>query len=272
MKYASDILLHFVARAHRDDPDKVVEICTKVLTEGFLFTPQSLQIGATGIALPFAITPEAVCFTDIPLRLSGAHVSRYGTCAIGVTKARVKTWGGNPVQYFVDSTLPHHLTNPEHFRGAFGEQIARILAALAVERDAFRKTFPSHWVNQLDDEGYTSAKRDLIWALASHLKPMFDLGPDVDSEDEAARRDRYYMEREWRVALTDGHKNHAKVHGNLVREVDGRFFLSTARKEVRIVVVPNERVGRTLATNLRAAGWSDNELPPIIPHADTLDL
>jgi hypothetical protein len=272
MKYASDILLHFVGRAHRDDPQALVDTCESILTKGLRFTPQPITFGSGGGLRPFSLGFHAVCFTDIPLRLTGPHVARYGTCAIGVTKPLVKKWGGNPVQYLVDGSVPHDAAAPENFRGKFNEVITIFISALNCAPELRRKIKGDHWLDALSDAQLEQARRELNWIAASHLKPMFDLGPEVDTEDELSRRDRYYMEREWRVALTDGHKNHAHSGLGLVTHDAGEYYLPIPRDELRIVVVPNRFVAGHLKERLRARLWDDNKMPPIMVHADTLDL
>lgn len=272
MKYVSDILMHFVGRAHRDEPENLVEVAHKILTNGFMFTPQRVTVGAVAGNIPFDMTIDAVCFTDIPLRLSDPHVARYSTCAIGVTKSLVKNWGGNPVLYMVEPTAPVDPAARAHFRGIFAGQLQASIARLAMDHDLINKLSPEHWSAGLSPQQREAARSELFWALGSHLKPMFDLGPDVDGEDQLARRDRYYLEREWRVALTDAHKKHAALDMGLVSHNEGRFFLTIPRHEVRVVVVPNKTSGRLLRNRLCESGWSLDEVPPIIPFSETVDL
>ncbi len=271
MKYASDLLFHFVARGSRDDSATATAVCKEILANGLMFTPQPIQVSPVGFR-PVFLSPMAVCFTDIPLRLSSAHVSRYGTCAIGVTKSWVKSLGGNPVQYFVDVTLPRGQDIPENLRGLYGENVTQILGCFAAPREELRRLDAKHWLNQLDDEGYEAAKRELVWALGSHLKPMFDLGPDVDSEDNEARRDRYYMEREWRIALADGHKTLASVSPKTIEQRNDKFFLKIPKQHLRVVMVHNRRLAGELARDLLNEGWTIDSLPTIVNYQDTLDL
>jgi hypothetical protein len=276
MKHASDILLHFVGRSQRLDPVGQLEICLSVLREGLRFSPQTLDVGP-GIGAKFlAVDVPAVCFADIPLRMSDAHVARYGTCAIGFTKALVKRWGGNPVLYMVDRKQPYD-ENPgkrEDFRGIFGEHIASILRMIAEGKksDAALKD-PKHWLNALDDEQLDGLRGSLSWSLASHLKEMFDLGADVDHEDDMARRDRYYLEREWRVALSDAHKDAAATGtAKLIAKRGNAYYLIAPRKDVRVVVLPNDRCRWELHKSLVAEGWALSEMPALITYGDSKDL
>ncbi len=277
MKYASDIVMHFLGRAHRDDPVAQVETCISILSQGFRFTDQVLDLGQAIGGYDLRLTTPAVCFTDIPLRLSGPQVARYGTCAIGISKSRVKQWGGNPVLYLVDTKVsPPGSKLRTDFRGVFGQDVANLLKLLNIpELRAPYRAIADHWINgyeALPLAQQESLRKTLNDLLGAYLKGMFDLGPDVDKEDEWARRDRYYMEREWRVVLTPRHRTHAERIATVVIKRDDSYYLPIARCDVKVIVVPNRRSRNELLAKLLDAGWAQDELPPTIEYGDSVDL
>lgn len=276
MKYASDIVMHFLGRAHRDDPVAQVETCISILSQGFRFTEQVVDLGQAIGGDDCRLTTNAVCFTDIPLRLSGPQVARYGTCAIGISKSLVKRWGGNPVLYLVDTKVSPASKPRTDFRGVFGQDVALLLKLLNIpDLGAPLRSNADHWFNAyeaLPPAQRESLRNTLNNVLIPYLKGMFDLGPDVDAEDESARRDRYYMEREWRVVLTARHRAHAEGIATVVIKRDDSYYLPIPRRDVRVVVVPNWRSRNELLAKLLDAGWAQDELPPTIEYGDSVDL
>jgi hypothetical protein len=279
VKHSSDILLHFVDRLHREDAAAQRDTCMRILSQGFKFTIQKVMFGATIGGDPYGITAlKAVCFTDIPLRMAQAHVARYGKCAIGVRKSLVKQWGGNPVLYLVDRFSTESMKPipaRTSFRGGFGSSLAGLFRNLTSSREVLERELPpGHWALALNEEQRTQLSDDVSWPLMAHTKEMFDLGEDVDGEDDAeARRDRYYMEREWRVCLTRAHEQTAQPGGShLVTQNGGDFFLPLRHSDVRVIVVPNDKIRADLATTLLVEGWPAAELPTLITFDESADL
>jgi hypothetical protein len=270
MKHSSDLLLHFVGRAHRQDPAAQVEVCASILTRGFRFAKSRVDLGSSIGALGLEWGPMAVCFTDIPLRLSEGHAARYGKCAIGVRKELVKRWGGNPVLYLVDrrgEVIPIDLQKRTDLRGLFGDYMVNAIRILAPGGSPIRE----HWSHSLTPAQREGLMTDFGW-IVSHVKEMFDLGPDIDEEDEP-RRDRYYLEREWRVCQANAHEAIANnPESGLVRRHEGSLYLPLAPKDVRVVVVPNDTCRRTLVMRLTEAGWKPDDIPSIVAYEDSKDL
>ena len=211
-----------------------------------------------------------------PATTERSQVARYGTCAIGISKSLVKSWGGNPVLYLVDTKVSPASKPWTDFRGVVGHDLAIVLKLMNIPdlRGPFR-SISDHWINgyeALPEKQQKSLRDTLNDVLVPYLKGMFDLGPDVDKEDEWARRDRYYMEREWRVVLTPRHRIHAEgIAATVVIKRDDSYYLPIPRHHVKVVVVPNRRSRNELLTTLLDAGWAQDELPPTIEYGDSVD-
>jgi hypothetical protein len=278
MKHSSDILLHFVDRAHLRDPRSQSDVCLDIIKDGFRFSKQTCMFAATMGGDPFGQWQNAVCFTDIPLRMAHGHAARYGKCAIGVRKSLVKRWGGNPVLYLVDRYSTQRLeTDPKKrtsLRGMVGGAVANAFRLLVNDPAITAREVPAgHWALALNAAQRKALMGELMW-LFSHTKEMFDLGEDVDDEDDlGARRDRYYMEREWRVVLTENHLLTAGDGGSkLVTSRGEHHYLPLNREDVRVVVVPNERTRSDIAEGLLAKGWPASSLPTLITFDESADL
>ena len=267
--------MHFVGRADRTDPVAQREACLSIVRQGFRFTRQQLSFVMTIGAQSAVYTTPAVCFTDIPLRLAQGHVARYGKCAIGVRKSLVKRWGGNPVLYLVDR-VEADIVRPEHertdLRGVFGAHIAYLARGMLLPDELPE----GHWIRSLSEEQRSQFKSEVGWVL-SHVKELFDLGADVDSEDDAdvARRDRYYMEREWRVCLHRAHfatADHEKG-SRLVKRIEDSLYLPfSKRSDIRVIITPNDTVRGEIAEALCADGWTASELPTLVTFDDSREL
>jgi len=187
----------------------------------------------------------------------------------------VKRWGGNPVLYLVDRVEADAVRNPHErtdLRGIFGVHVASLFRAMV-----YPQTLPEdHWTRSLNEKQKAGFITDVGWVL-SHVKEMFDLGADVDLEDdaEAARRDRYYMEREWRVVqhgIHTANADHEKGSG-LVKKIGESYYLPfPKRSDVRIIIVPNDTVRGEIAESLLKNDWKPSELPTIITFDDSSDL
>ena len=100
----SDSLVHWTGRKKSDEA--AVQILKAICEEGILrltHCPRYVQPD---------LKPSAsmVCFTDIPLRLSGEHCGRFGRCGIGFRKEAMIRYGANPVLY----TTSKHLARIKH--------------------------------------------------------------------------------------------------------------------------------------------------------------
>lgn len=217
---------------------------------------------------------KAVCFTDLPLRFTEQHSERYGCCAIGVTKSRVKQWGGNPVLYIVDrrnelGVSDSELHNRRDLRGIFGEYLvkaAQILAQSYALND-------DHWSKSLSPEQLEELKKDFGFIFA-YVKEMFDLGADVDGEDDP-NKDRYFLEREWRVGLTHTHEaigQHNSPDNFVRQDPDGNYYLTLRKEDVRVIVLPNDWSRKEIARRLIDKGWPPHELPTLITYSDSRNL
>lgn len=181
MKFASDILMHFLDRAHKDEPDHQFEIFKRILVDGFRFSAVDFCLGSTPGVYQHKVSVPVVCFTDIPLSLTQAHVDRYGGFGIGVRKRTVKRWGGNPVGYLVDGAA----CGPDDGRGQFASFIRDRINDVIAARDSAAspevKAMLEKW----------------SW-MFTMFKEMADMGEAADTELSDSQ-DRYYFEREWRV-------------------------------------------------------------------------
>lgn len=97
MKAISDILIHFLGRSDKENPQKQFNIFKLIIENGLRCSPINTSFSSAG-----KVTNYAICFTDMPLNFCDEHTSVYGKFGIGFTKSFVKNVGGNPARYFVD--------------------------------------------------------------------------------------------------------------------------------------------------------------------------
>jgi hypothetical protein len=263
MKYASDILLHFLDRAHRTDPSSQFEIFKRIVLDGLRFAKTDLGIGNVPGGTPPTLSVPVVCFTDIPLTLTQAHVDRYGSFAIGFRKRVVKRWGGNPVLYLVDG-------GNDCLRGQFASYVRGMIEhSLSVLNDP-------HASDDLKKE-----VRKWTWLIAM-FKEMADAGPAADQEIVDSQ-DRYYFEREWRIPLSDKHKNCEYPFSKTVpigTSDKCHCYIGFSAADLALVVVPNEE------TRKRVLDWFETpeaepfivsdagkiRLPPIVVYDDAKEF
>lgn len=105
--------------------------------------------------------------------------------------------------------------------------------------------------------------------MLSFEKQMGDLGP---ARDEAENIDVYYKEREWRIIPFKA----SLMSNSLSLDVDNNIFYNFRRKDIKIIIVPNNEIRND------AFKWfldfTDNEderlrsfaedIPPIIVYDD----
>lgn len=253
VSFVTDNLIHFLARNNKDNPDKQLDIFKLIVEKGFRCSYEIVRFNPDNW-----FRNGIVCFTDIPLRECNEHTSIYGKFGIGVKKSFVKRVGGNPVSYFVDH-YPN-AGNPDRNIAARGA----LLYNLKVRNAFFDAINKYH--NAAPGEGIYDKSGNLIVAesdlslfvnteifCSSFYKQMGDLGP---ARDETIDIDLYYKEREWRVIPS----LLADLVG-LTKNDKGDIYIPFERKDVNMIVVPNE-YSRMAVTNylLSLKGSSDLRL------------
>ena len=264
MPAISDNLLHFLGRACKDDPSEQFNIFKKIIEGGLRCGHENMHFGEN------IISNQIVCFTDIPLSECHQHTAIYGKFSIGFKKSFVKMCGGNPVSYFVDFPCAPETYMPSiAARGIFLYNLKhRVRAFKAIENilNSFPDaalTLPNGEIafNRQDLSDYVAAETYCL----SFYKQTGDLGP---ARDETSEIDLYYKEREWRII-----PSHSAGKIKLITEDgDGLFFLQFSRKDVNVIVVPNEEIRRSAvdyfislrnSTDPRLKSFGDN-IPPVV--------
>lgn len=268
MSAISDNLIHFLARADKESPGKQFTVFQKIIETG-LRTGNVLIKFTDGAS----ISNQIICFTDIPLRECNEHTSIYGKFGIGFKKAFVKNAGGNPARYFIDYMPGQIATTPAgtvESRGALYFNLCnqfKFLSAInnALNADSQFALFDKDGEQLISNNELKEYISSLIYSF-SFDKEMGDLGT---ARDETREIDLYYKEREWR--LVPSGLNLAS--GSAKRSDDGTsFYYSFERKDVNMIVVPNEEqrdavlqyfLALKSSPDPRLKAFGDNPLPVI---------
>ncbi len=266
MTVISDNLIHFLARAEKDNPNKQLKIFKEIIEKGLRTSKMQIKFGDSG-----SVHNQVICFTDIPLRECNEHTSIYGKFGIGFKKSYIKNAGGNPARYFIDYTPSH--TGTESYVESRGALYFNLCGLIDIFNTLHEYLENKPGLTLFDNEGNTVFSNEKLEDLKSILefilsfeKEMGDLGP---ARDETKEIDLYYKEREWRLVpsiftnisctakpSTDGQSSEYKFH----------------RKAVNVIVVPNEEIRTSVLEyflSLRASGdtrlkeFGENILPII---------
>lgn len=270
MSAISDNLIHFLARSHKDSPQRQFGVFRSIIETG-------LRTGEVQIKLPdgSSVFNSIICFTDIPLRECSEHVAVYGKFGIGFRKSYVKNVGGNPARYFLDY-VPGQLQGSQSIesRGAaffhlwrqfvFLQKVNGLLAAdptLELRNKAGEVVFGPSELAEL--------AAAMLFTFAFD-KEMGDLGR---ARDESKEIDLYYKEREWRLVPSRFNEIAGVVQK---RDDSGGLYYMFDRNDVNMIVVPNEEVRlQVLEYLLSHRGSADARLrsfgidpPPVISYDD----
>lgn len=240
MSAISDNLIHFLARSDKDSPNRQFNIF-KLIIENGLRTSQIQIKFAEGAS----VLNQIICFTDIPLRECNEHTSIYGKFGIGFKKSYVKNAGGNPARYFLDY-MPGQTGTASIYESRGGLYLG------LCEQYKFMNMLNEHLKTNpdfalFDGEGNIVITNEQLkaqidsWVFNfSFEKEMGDLGP---ARDETNEIDLYYKEREWRLVPS----KLAETSGAAILSSDNQFFYyKFHRKDVNMVVVPNEEMRATV--------------------------
>lgn len=248
MKAISQTLIHFLGRSTKNDPDKQFEIFKNIIEEGLKLSNITNIFGFGG-----GVHNESVCFTDIPLNFCDEHTSVYGRFGIGFTKSFVKNCGGNPVSYFVDYPITMRGDDTYESRGILFYLYAELLRS----SNLLKKYLDSD-TNAIiyKNNGEMLLSRDDLETflnyhiqLLSFTKPMGDLGPARDGDDD----DTFYNEREWRILPVK-----ANIQNGAIIQKESGFFIPFSRSDIRVIIVPNNEVKRKILDYLASFKLSKN--------------
>ncbi len=271
MAIVSDNLIHFLARAHKDNPNNQFDIC-KLIIENGLRVSQYITKFPDGSY----VSNHAVCFTDIPLKECNEHTSVYGKFGIGFKKSFIKNAGGNPARYFVDYVPGQQSTTgiKSESRGAFflnlWHQFQQINKLNNLLNDNPNMDLYDDNHNIIINRHDLRTLIDSMVYTFSFDKEMGDLGI---ARDETKEIDLYYKEREWRLVPSALNEASGSI---VLNQTDNCFYYPFEREHVNMFVVPNEGIRKNLLDYFQSIqSNADNHLirfkenlPPIINYDD----
>jgi hypothetical protein len=207
--YISNELTHFAGRGIRTATRKRTrqgqyELLLKILREGQLICRQGS--GGAIVVDPFAgfssnrmITPDGVCFCDIPLKGLAIHMRKYSPFGLAFPKSFLLQQGANPV-FYVAGTATVRLWNicgkravfhAEHRATHFDKQFAEFYDCL---RELKRYVHVRRADPMQPDPLVQRLERvEAFLASVFGYFKCFDAGRTEDDEEN------FYMEREWRL-------------------------------------------------------------------------
>jgi len=234
MSAISDNLIHFLARAEKDSPNKQFEIFKLIFENG-------LRTGNNFLKFPDGSTifGHIICFTDIPLNECNQHTAVYGKFGIGFKKSFVKNTGGNPAKYLINY-MPGitERDGVSESRGNLYRHTSMFTTTLIklsnrIKQDPDFSIYDQKGALFLSNEEIRDYIKLQVYML-SFEKETGDLGPARDDTEEI---DLFYKEREWRIV-------HSKLDEDTGRGklINGFGYYRFKRKDVNMIVVPNEEM------------------------------
>jgi len=211
--YVSDELIHWTGRAK--EVSEAYQILYSICSELKLrltFCPNYVDD-----TKEFAQNTVMACFTDIPLRFSREHCSKFGEFGIAFRKPKMIGYGANPVHY----------TTGKHFERI--KHVAKLLEHMVeMEKDREWKDTPEEPYQFSEDE--TVALKEVTEFLQEYSYKAND-----DAEYVT------YYQREWRLAfnsLTFASSGKEPEPGMASFQGGGVRFMKFARDDVAYLVVP----------------------------------
>jgi hypothetical protein len=279
MQAISDNLIHFIARATKDEPDKQFEIFKMIVENGLRFSPLDTRFDGGGI-----VFNKGICFTDIPLNFLDQHTAVYGKFGIGFKKSFVKNAGGNPARYFVDHMpTAERITKPDDKQGTRSFESRGLLFSNLVNLHKLIMTLKRKIdnPNEIGKDGlYNVAAKQIITTeqleniyqqliqIFSFDKPIGDLGSPRDDTDQI---DIFYNEREWRIIPYK-----ISINSGLIVQRDNEAYLPFRGNDIRVIIVPNNGIRKQVVKHFNELGNSDDvrlrsfadSLPPVFNYDD----
>ncbi|MGJ0484759.1 MAG: abortive infection system antitoxin AbiGi family protein [Methylomicrobium sp.] len=236
MSVISDNLIHFLARQHKDFPNKQFEIFKLIIQDGLRTGPVFIKYSDGN-----SVHNHIICFTDIPLRDCNQHTSIYGKFGLGFKKSYIKNVGGNPARYFVDYLPGQTFTESMvESRGSLYYNLC-LQNKYILQLNELIKTNPNFELFDIEGNRIFSTEQikefvqSLIFSF-SFDKEMGDLGP---ARDDTREIDLFYKEHEWRLVPS----KLAALSGAAKMSADGSSLSYLFKREhVNMVVVPNEEL------------------------------
>jgi hypothetical protein len=243
MKAISNTLMHFLGRGVKSNPDNQFGVFRQILRDGVL-------LSETRFTFPDGtyLYNYCACFTDIPLNFCDDHVGEYGKFGIGFKKESIRAKGGNPVRYTIPpDTLP--ATYPLEPTGILYWNLKNLfLVGRLIDH---MKDHPQDWIKIFESVGIkfqvenTNAipPEKVFGEMWQAFLQIF--GFEKQTQDmNSTVLDQYYYEREWRVVNYD-----ALLEKKIVKKMNDNLYMQFHRDDVRLVVVPDEKM------RLRVNGW-----------------
>jgi hypothetical protein len=102
-RFISDVLFHFVGRAHPSDHEHNYDVLTRILNQGCVsHPPHDDTWGATSYKTDLSeemLVPTVTCYCDIPFEHLPLHLGKYGKFGLSLNKHLLIKYGARPVIY-----------------------------------------------------------------------------------------------------------------------------------------------------------------------------
>ena len=183
-----------------------------------------------GIIVHF-ISPEVVCFCDIPFSLVSDHINQYGEYCIGLTKEWGINNGISPIRY-VHYNTPELKDDTFYFLKSCAENYHRFDNSMLVMINKMLKDtedfegitdkdigmLPEKWkriIEQMDCEYFNLMK--FTHTYLGNMRSYEDEWDDIVTKNKTKRR--FYDEREWRALKTKKDQRYLKFDWKDITEV-----------------------------------------------------
>src|SRR5699024_598760 len=189
-RYVSKELTHFVGRNKPEH--QRFQLLIDIIRSGWILPrdhfydqTKNVQLHKEENQLEKIISPQMICFADIPINDLSLHMEKYSNFGIAFKKDFLVEYGANPVLYITQNGKmnKYGATREEWFRDH--------LKKYALLKDKIQTN------EMLDHEKgikqlFLEVDRFLVRDLFAYLKPF-------DASKHDADEDNYYLEREWRI-------------------------------------------------------------------------
>lgn len=169
-KYCSDVLVHWTGRKSKNNIDEAFEILRKICEN------QSLKLSYCPNYVSDELQPlsSMACFTDVPLRYSKEHCSKFGKVGIGFKKKNMIQYGANPVFY----TTNKHFTRVNRL-----SDLCQKMLELEKDRE---------WMQDFVKYHFTEEETLALHEVLEYLQEYSYKGQDYNQYVT-------YYQREWRL-------------------------------------------------------------------------
>src|SRR5699024_5946499 len=189
-RYVSKELTHFVGR-HKPEHQRF-QLLIDIIRSGWILPrdhfydqTKNVQLHKEENQLEKIISPQMICFADIPINDLSLHMEKYSNFGIAFKKDYLVKYGANPVLYLTQNGMVNgqKTTREDWFRDH--------LKKYAFFRDEIKKLAADEQAKEIK-ELFAEIDQFLLQDVIAYIKPF-------DASKNDADEDNYYLEREWRI-------------------------------------------------------------------------